>query len=58
MEICIRRDEVRMAAEKINDLKLFEWSYWSDMIHAEQENYALGTVNTVHADWDTDVNPT
>lgn len=28
------------------------------MIHDEQENYALGTVNTVHVDWDTNVNPT
>lgn len=38
--------------------KLFEWSYQSDMIHDEQENYALGTVSIVHVDWDTNVNPT
>lgn len=28
------------------------------MIDDEQENYALGTANMVHADWDADVNPT
>lgn len=28
------------------------------MIHDDQENYALVTINMVHADWDTDVNPT
>lgn len=28
------------------------------MIHDEQENYALGSVNVVHVLWDTEVNPT
>lgn len=59
VQICIRKDGVRMATEKRNNLKLF-LNGTINLIRfmMNKRTMALGTVNTVHADWDTNVNPT